>query len=185
MRDVLCGCVPGAKNFGKSEPQMHISKEGGPLSKDTAGASRALHSGSLRRRQRSAALGTEASRAGRKECRETSRRCRSAEVGRTAAQAMGPCRGLRTIAEQPQSGKRRSLECDPNSRAQPPKSSDCAELLAQLPSTRQEARSIIRSQHRLNWVRQPCSERKIAHNRLRMEGWRQRRLGSKAKTPQK
>ena len=34
-------------------------------------------------------LGTETSRAGRKECQEASRHCRSTEVGRTAAEALG------------------------------------------------------------------------------------------------
>jgi transposase len=49
-RDVGCyvGLQPGRRNSGKSEPQMHISKEGDPyISAHVAGAGSASHSGSV------------------------------------------------------------------------------------------------------------------------------------------
>jgi transposase len=61
-RDVGCylGLQPGRRNSGQSEPQMHISKEGRSLSAYPAGARGAAHSGAIRCRLRSAALGAEA-----------------------------------------------------------------------------------------------------------------------------
>ena len=104
-RDVGCfvGLRPGRRNSGMSEPQLHISKEGDRYLQNVAGAGGALHPRTLWTGQRSAALGTEAVRTRRKECQETSGRCGSAEVGRTASQAVGQRRSLRTTAEQPQS----------------------------------------------------------------------------------
>ena len=49
-RDVGCylGLQPGRRNSGQSEPQMHISKEGDPVSANAAGARSATHSGTIR-----------------------------------------------------------------------------------------------------------------------------------------
>jgi hypothetical protein len=67
----------------------------------------------------------------------------------------------------------------PNSRAQPPKSGDCAQVLAQFPSkggtevdnqVAAPTESSTPTMHRA----------KIAQQRVRMEGWRQERLGSRA-----
>src|SRR5467141_2988765 len=86
-RDAGCflGLRPGRRNSGRSEPQLHISKEGdrylrtlmvqgahyilGPFGQDS----------DLQR------WGTEASRARRKECQETSRDCCGSEVGSVAS----------------------------------------------------------------------------------------------------
>jgi hypothetical protein len=48
-----------------------------------------------------------------------------------------------------------------------------------------EERSILRLQHLLKRERPTGTERKIAQQRVRMEGWRQRRLGSEPKNPLK
>jgi hypothetical protein len=70
----------------------------------------------------------------------------------------------------------------PNSRAQPPRSGDCGQLLAQVPFEKRETEvdnqvaapteSSIPTMHRAT----------IAQQRVRMEGWRQERLGSRAGT---
>jgi hypothetical protein len=49
-------------------------------------------------------------------------------------------------------------------------------------SSREKRRTIIRWQHLLNREHPTGTERKIAHTRVRMEGWRQRRLGWTEKT---
>jgi len=76
-RDVgsYLGLQPGRRKSGQSEPQMHISKEGDPYFADTAGAGSAAHSGAVRGRLRSAALGTEAGGAWWEEREEASDRC--------------------------------------------------------------------------------------------------------------
>lgn len=48
-----------------------------------------------------------------------------------------------------------------------------------------ELRTIIRWQHLLNREHPTGTERKIAHTRVRMEGWRQRRLGRTAQRQKK
>src|SRR6266403_5689506 len=72
-------------------------------------------------------------------------------------------------------------EKDPDSRAQPPRSGDCAQVLAQFPSeggtevdyqVAAPTESSTPTMHRA----------KIAQQRVRMEGWRQERLGSRAGT---
>src|SRR5579863_4329229 len=115
-----------------------------PLPEDVDGTRRALHSRALWTGQRSAALGAETGRAGRKECQETSGGSRGPEVGGTAAQVVGERGSLRATAEQPQSGKRSGLVLVSESRAQPPSSGDCAQVLVRLPSKRWEPRSIHR-----------------------------------------
>jgi hypothetical protein len=52
-RDAGCfvGLQPGRRNSGESEPQMRISKEGGRVSTDHAGARGALHFGAFWGRQ--------------------------------------------------------------------------------------------------------------------------------------
>jgi len=62
---------------------------------------------------------------------------------------------------------------------------DCVKRLAQLPSSRWKTRSINRWQHRLKREHPTCTERKNAHTRVRMEGWRQWRLGGKKPCPMK
>jgi hypothetical protein len=63
---------------------------------------------------------------------------------------------------------------------------DCVKhFLAQLPSSRWKTRSINRWQHRLKREHPTCTERKNAHTRVRMEGWRQWRLGGKRPCPMK
>jgi transposase len=58
-RDVGCyvGLQPDRRNSGQSEAQLHISKEGDPVSANVAGAGCAPHSRSYWRGQRSATLG--------------------------------------------------------------------------------------------------------------------------------
>ena len=84
-------------------------QRGRPLSTHDDGAGRALHSGSLWRRQRSAALGVEACRARREKRQETGDRCGSAKVGDPAASVVGDSRGVRTTTEHQPSHGRRSL----------------------------------------------------------------------------
>ncbi len=65
-----------------------------PLSKNADGARRALHSGALWTRQRSAALGIEAGRVRRKECQEASGGCGGTQVSGSVAQTVGKRRRL-------------------------------------------------------------------------------------------
>ena len=68
--------------------------------KNAAGAGSAPHSGTVWSGQRSAALGSEAGGARRKEWEETSGGCDGAKAGRVAASLVGERRGLRTATQQ-------------------------------------------------------------------------------------
>ena len=93
-----CGMFSGAASWAQELRQERAAtahQQGRrPLPANAAGAGRALHSGAVWTGQRSAALGTEARRARRKECQETSGGCCGAEAGRAAAQVVGERRGL-------------------------------------------------------------------------------------------
>ena len=99
-RDVGCylGLQPGRRNSGQSEPQLHISKEGDPYLR--VGARSAAHSGTVRCRLRSQALGTEAGRAWWEERKETSDRGDRQKAGSVAASSVGERRSVRTVAQQ-------------------------------------------------------------------------------------
>ena len=102
-RDVGCylGLQPGRRTLGQSEPQLHISKEGDPLSANAAGARRAAHSGTIRCGLRSAALGPEAGRAWWEKRQEASHRGDREKAGGVAASPVGERRCVRTAAQQP------------------------------------------------------------------------------------
>jgi transposase len=119
------GLRPGRRNSGMSEPQMHISKEGdrylrtlivqgahyilGPFGEDS----------DLRR------WGLKLAERGGKNAKKRAVVAVARKFCCTASQVVGTRRGLRTTAEQPQSGKRSSVALDRKSRAQPPSSGDC------------------------------------------------------------
>src|SRR5580700_6742744 len=102
-RDVGCyvGLQPGRRNSGQSEPQLHISKEGDRYLRTLLVQGCAPHSGTVWSGQRSAALGSEAGGAWRKEWKETSGDRDRTKAGRVAASLVGERRGLRTTAQPP------------------------------------------------------------------------------------
>ena len=179
-REVGCflGLRPGRRNSGQSEPQKKHQQRGRSVSTNDAGAGSALHSGALWRRLRPAALGIEARRARREKRQETSDRGRSAKVSGPVASVVGKRRSLRTSAEQQQSDERSSLtslheaaELDRRVRVTATKSwPDFPRLTVGTEVDYQVAAPAE--------TRTPTLHR--ANNRsqrVRMEGWRQRRLG--------
>jgi transposase len=145
-RDVGCylGLQPGRRNSGQSQPQMHISKEGDPYLRTLLVQGAQHISGTVRDGLRSAALGPEAGRAGRKEWQETSDRGDGEKAGGTAASLVGEWRSIRTVAQpQPndsgrsrvkQKGKTKIQTFQEEERQKPkPSSGDCVNRLARVP----------------------------------------------------
>ena len=101
-RDVGCyvGLQPGRRNSGKSEPQMHISKEGDPYLRTllVQGAHHILGpfgaDSDLRR------WGLKLAERGGKNGKTTSRDCDGTQARGVAASVVGERRGLRTAAQQ-------------------------------------------------------------------------------------
>ena len=95
-RDVggYLGLQPGRRNSGRSEPQMHISKEGDPYLRTflVQGAQHIL--GSIRHRLRSQTLGPEAGRARRKKREEASHRGDREKTGGVTASSVGEWRSI-------------------------------------------------------------------------------------------
>ncbi len=126
-------------------------------------------------------MGTAVGRARRKECQETSDRCSGAKVGRAAAQAVGQRRSLRTAAQSICCRECRGVEEDfsaaeLNRRVQVTVAN--SQALFQSYGSEVDYQAAAPAETRTpNWHRA-----KSAHKRVRMEGWRQRRLGSQAKT---
>ena len=119
-------------------------------------------------------------RTARKECQETSGGRGGTEASRTASQVVGQQRGLRTTAEQP--------KADDPSRIESPRTwigttelnrRDQVTAPNSWPSSRPEIGAKVDYQVAAPTVsRTPTLQRATnAHQRLRMEGWRQRRLG--------
>jgi transposase len=98
-RRMFCGVATRTEEFWRERtPDAH--KQGRRrVSTDAAGAGSALHFRTLWRRQRFAALGTEACRARREKRQETGSGCGSSQAGGTAASVVGEWRGVRTAAQ--------------------------------------------------------------------------------------
>ena len=136
--------------------------------------------GPRRSGQRSATVGTETGGARWKEWKETSGDRSCAKAGGAAASAVGEWRSLRTAAQPPTSrdGDSRlvSIQGLENTR-QSPKFKRRVPVTASIawPDSilEMEERSKIRWQHRLKRGHPTGTERRIAQQRVRMEGWRQ------------
>ena len=91
---LLSGAAVGAQELREERTATAHQQGRRPLPAHAAGARSAVHFGSVWTGQRSAALGTEARRAGRKECQEASGGGGGAEAGRIATQVVGERRSL-------------------------------------------------------------------------------------------
>jgi hypothetical protein len=136
-RDVGCylGLQPRRRNFGQREPQMHISKEGDPYLRTLL--VQGAHSGTVRRRLRSAALGPEAGRARREKRQEASHHCHREKACGVAASLVGERRSIRTAAQPPaerDAGGSIKPKHSKKGKGKSPKpsSGDCVYRLAQL-----------------------------------------------------
>jgi transposase len=100
-RDVGCyvGLQPGRRNSGQSEPQLHISEGGRPVSTNAAGPGGAPYSGTVWSRQRSTTVGTKTGGERGKEWEETSGNRGGAKAGGAVASAVGQWGSLRTTAQ--------------------------------------------------------------------------------------
>ncbi len=177
-RGLLSGAASWAQKLRQQSTAAAHQQGRRSLPANSDGAGRALYSGAVWIGQRSAALGTKILRARRKQCQETRGSCGRSEVVRAASQAVGERRGVPTIAQPESHRKRSGIKLGWIHRAEPPSSGDCGQVLAQLRTKRPEPRSILRCQHLLKRKRPTGTERTLAHNKVRMEGWRQGRIGS-------
>ena len=184
-RDVGCylGLQPGRRNSGQSEPQMHISKEGDPYLRTllVQGAQHILGPfGSdcdLRR------WGLKLAERGGKSGKKRAIIATAQKAGGVAASPVGEWRSVRTVAQQqPMSDAGGRIKpksfFERKNQSLKPSSGDCVNRLAQLSSVEME-RKVDNQVAAPAETRTPNLHRakQIAHRRVRMEGWRQWRLG--------
>ena len=99
-RGLLSGTAAGTKKLGPERAAAAYQQRRRSLSADVVGARSAAHSGTVRHRLRSPALGSEAGRAWRKKREEASHRGHRKKAGGAAASPVGERRSVRTAAQQ-------------------------------------------------------------------------------------
>ncbi len=176
---------PWIRRFGAVRAADAYQQGRRSLSAHAAGAGRTTHSGTVRHRLRSAALGTETGRARRKKREETSDHRDRTKAGRAAASLVGKRRGLPTLAQQqPGSiaggGIKSKTFCERKRQSLKPSSGDCVNRLARVPleTSRTRGRQTDGSTG-CNENAQHAPSETNRSLRVRMEAWRQRPLGGR------